>query len=155
MLLHVREAKGNVPRDIPLSPALRERLRVYYRWRKPTDWLFPSKQRRDLPLDNGTIRTLCRNAGRRARRPLPGAPPAVPPRLRHPYASSLSIDRRNRHCPKCHSRARDQWLAARAKEVLSVPYCHLISRSPMNWRRWPCRTLVWSMESCSAPGPSL
>jgi site-specific recombinase XerD len=74
MVLHVREAKGDVPRDIPLSPALRERLRIYYRWRKPTDWLFPSKQRRDLPLDNGTIRTLCRNAGRRAGIPFPVHP---------------------------------------------------------------------------------
>jgi hypothetical protein len=33
---------------------------------------------------------------------------------------------RNRHCPKCHSRARDQWLAARAEEVLPVPYSHVI-----------------------------
>jgi len=72
--MHVREAKDDVPRDIPLSPALRERLRIYYRWRKPTDWLFPSKQRRDLPLDNGTIRTLCRNAGRRAGIPFPVHP---------------------------------------------------------------------------------
>jgi site-specific recombinase XerD len=85
MVLHVREAKGDVPRDIPLSPALRERLRVYYRWRKPTDWLFPSKQRRDLPLDNGTIRTLCRNAGRRAAIPF-----AVHPHLfRHACATHM------------------------------------------------------------------
>ena len=45
MILHIRNGKGSIPRDIPLSPALRERLRVYYCWRKPTDWLFPSKQR--------------------------------------------------------------------------------------------------------------
>ena len=31
---------------------------------------------------------------------------------------------RNRHCPKCHSRARDEWLADRAEEILPVPYCH-------------------------------
>jgi len=66
MVLHVREGKGSVPRDIPLSPVLLERLRIYYRGCRPTDWLFPSKQRRDQPLDDNTIRVLCRDAGRRA-----------------------------------------------------------------------------------------
>jgi integrase/recombinase XerD len=85
MVLHVREAKGDVPRDIPLSPVLRERLRIYYRWRKPVDWLFPSKQRLDQPLDNGTIRTLCRKAGRRA-----GIPFLVHPHLfRHACATHM------------------------------------------------------------------
>jgi len=37
---------------------------------------------------------------------------------------------RNRHCPKCHSRARDQWLAARAEEILPVPYCHVVFTLP-------------------------
>ena len=31
MVLHVREGKGSVPRDIPLSRSLLERLRIYYR----------------------------------------------------------------------------------------------------------------------------
>jgi len=33
MVLHVREGKGSVPRDIALSPVLLERLRIYYRRR--------------------------------------------------------------------------------------------------------------------------
>ena len=33
---------------------------------------------------------------------------------------------RNRHCPKCQSAARDRWLAARARELLPVAYCHVI-----------------------------
>ena len=66
MLLHIRHGKGGVPRDIPLSPALRERLRIYYRWRKPTDWLFPSKQRPGQPVTCHTLRNLCAQAGRRA-----------------------------------------------------------------------------------------
>ncbi len=37
---------------------------------------------------------------------------------------------RNRHCPKCHARARDQWLAARAEEILPVPYSHIIFTLP-------------------------
>jgi putative transposase/transposase-like zinc-binding protein len=37
---------------------------------------------------------------------------------------------RNRHCPKCHSRTRDQWLADRAEEILPVPYCHVVFTLP-------------------------
>jgi site-specific recombinase XerD len=88
MVLHVREGKGDIPRDIPLSPVLLERLKTYYRWQRPADWLFPSKQHRDQPLDNGTIRTLCRNAGRRA-----GIPLLVHPHLfRHACATHMLDD---------------------------------------------------------------
>jgi hypothetical protein len=37
---------------------------------------------------------------------------------------------RNRHCPKCHSRTRDEWLAQRAQEILPVPYCHVVFTLP-------------------------
>lgn len=37
---------------------------------------------------------------------------------------------RNRHCPKCHSRTRDEWLRDRAAETLPVPYCHVIFTLP-------------------------
>lgn len=37
---------------------------------------------------------------------------------------------RNRHCPKCHSRTRDEWLEARAQELLPVPYCHVVFTMP-------------------------
>jgi hypothetical protein len=37
---------------------------------------------------------------------------------------------RNRHCPKCHSRTRDEWLRDRAAEVLPVPYCHVVFTLP-------------------------
>jgi site-specific recombinase XerD len=85
MVLHVRAGKGSVPRKIALSPALLGRLKIYYRWRKPADWLFPSKQRPGEPMDNGTIRTLCRNAGRRA-----GIPLLVHPHLfRHACATHM------------------------------------------------------------------
>jgi integrase len=63
MILHVREGKGGVPRDIALSPALLERLRIYYRWRKPKDWLFLSPRCHNHPLDDGPIRKLCDKAG--------------------------------------------------------------------------------------------
>ena len=37
---------------------------------------------------------------------------------------------RNRHCPKCQSAVRDRWLAERAKELLPVPYCHVVFTVP-------------------------
>jgi site-specific recombinase XerD len=66
MVLHIREGKGQVPRDIGLSQPLLERLRIYWRWRKPKEWLFPSKQRPDHPMDEKTVRMVCRFADRRA-----------------------------------------------------------------------------------------
>jgi len=37
---------------------------------------------------------------------------------------------RNRHCTKCQSTARDEWLAERTKELLPVPYCHVVFTVP-------------------------
>jgi hypothetical protein len=37
---------------------------------------------------------------------------------------------RNRHCPKCQSRAKEQWVAARNRELLPVPYTHLVFTLP-------------------------
>jgi integrase/recombinase XerD len=66
MVLHVRHGKGQVPRDLSLSPVLLERLRIYWRWRKPKDWLFPSRQNHPNPISDKSLRVLCANAGRRA-----------------------------------------------------------------------------------------
>ena len=37
---------------------------------------------------------------------------------------------RNRHCPKCQSAARTQWLAERQAELLPVPYFHVVFTLP-------------------------
>ena len=37
---------------------------------------------------------------------------------------------RNRHCPKCQAQARQRWLAAREREVLGVPYFHVVFTIP-------------------------
>jgi hypothetical protein len=37
---------------------------------------------------------------------------------------------RNRHCPKCQTRAKERWLAARRSELLPVPYYHLVFTLP-------------------------
>ena len=84
-LIHIRNGKGQTPRDVNLSPVLLERLRIYWRWRKPKDWLFPSKQRPNHPMDCKSIRYLCANAGRRA-----GTQRHVHPHVfRHSFATHL------------------------------------------------------------------
>ena len=37
---------------------------------------------------------------------------------------------RNRHCPKCQTNARNQWLAARSDELLGVSYFHVVFTLP-------------------------
>jgi hypothetical protein len=37
---------------------------------------------------------------------------------------------RNRHCPKCQTRAREQWLAKRSEDLFSVPYFHVVFTLP-------------------------
>lgn len=44
---------------------------------------------------------------------------------RHVYHSC-----RNRHCPQCQTRAKEAWLTARRREVLPVPYFHLVFTLP-------------------------
>ena len=37
---------------------------------------------------------------------------------------------RNRHCPKCQTQASERWLAARCRDLLPVPYFHLVFTLP-------------------------
>jgi Putative transposase/Transposase zinc-binding domain len=37
---------------------------------------------------------------------------------------------RNRHCPKCQAQARARWLAARERDLLDVPYVHVVFTLP-------------------------
>ncbi len=85
MLIHVRHAKGRIPRDIGLSPVLLERLRIYWHWLTPKDWLFPARQHPTRPLDLKTIRLICNQAAERA-----GVKKHVSPHVfRHSYATHL------------------------------------------------------------------
>lgn len=56
---------------------------------------------------------------------------------------------RNRHCPRCGSRQRQAWRAARMTELLDVPYAHLVFTLPHELNalaavhaRWVCETLL-------------
>ena len=50
------------------------------------------------------------------------------PRCGHQAISYNSC--RSRHCPKCQAQARQRWLAAREREVLGVPYFHVVFTLP-------------------------
>src|SRR5688500_18845430 len=42
------------------------------------------------------------------------------------YQAAISYNScRNRHCPKCQTQAREQWLAARQRELLATQYFHV------------------------------
>jgi hypothetical protein len=45
--------------------------------------------------------------------------------IRHVYHSC-----RNRHCPKCQNRAKEQWVTQRHQDLLPVPYYHLVFTLP-------------------------
>jgi integrase len=68
MMIHVRQGKGGHDRDVPLSGKLLEVLREYWRWKKPTAYLFPSdyEKRAGQPVSDKVIWWLCKKAAREA-----------------------------------------------------------------------------------------
>ena len=87
MMIHVRQGKGGHDRDVPLSDKLLEVLREYWRWKKPTTYLFPSdyQKRAGQPVSDKVIWWLCKKAAREA-----GIRKRVSPHtLRHSYATHM------------------------------------------------------------------
>ncbi|WP_433964364.1 tyrosine-type recombinase/integrase [Tunturiibacter gelidiferens] len=69
MVVHVRQGKGRRDRDVPLSPALLEELRGYWRWMKPKTYLFPGVVdgwRADVPISDKTVWFACQSVARAA-----------------------------------------------------------------------------------------
>ena len=90
MIVRVVEGKGGKDRDLPLSPALLETLREYWRWRKPKVYLFPSRrsQEPNQPISDKTVWIACADAAQRA-----GIRKRVTPHtLRHSWATHLLED---------------------------------------------------------------
>jgi hypothetical protein len=54
---------------------------------------------------------------------------------------------RNRHCPKCLTHARDQWLAERQRELLPVGYHHVVFTLPhdLSWLALQNKTIVYDL----------
>ena len=70
MMIRVERGKGGDSRDLPLSPALLETLREYWRWKKPRIYLFPSsigQRDQDRPISDKTVWYACKEAARHAR----------------------------------------------------------------------------------------
>jgi site-specific recombinase XerD len=88
MMIRVERGKGGAGRDIPLSPALLETLREYWRWKKPRTYLFPSSERKrgkEQPISDKTVWYACKEAARHA-----GLTKRVSPHcLRHSFATHL------------------------------------------------------------------
>ena len=54
---------------------------------------------------------------------------------------------RSRHCPKCQTNARDQWLAERHKELLPVNYVHVVFTIPheLSWLALQNKKVVYDL----------
>src|SRR6202795_414311 len=64
MVIRVVNGKWGKDRDLPLSHALLEALRAYWRWLKPRTYLFPSRRHRDKeqPITDKTVWLACNQA---------------------------------------------------------------------------------------------
>src|SRR6516225_4779753 len=65
MVVHVREGKGKYPRQVMLSPKLLALLGIYWRWRKPKDWLFLG-HKPGAPRHLSGIRQICQQLRKKA-----------------------------------------------------------------------------------------
>ena len=88
MMIRINQGKGGRDREVPLSPKLLQTLRVYFRWMRPTTFLFPGTVkgvRADLPITPNVVWLACRQAAQRA-----GITKRLSPHsLRHSCASHL------------------------------------------------------------------
>jgi len=83
-VIWVRGGKGHKDRQVMLAEPLRQVLAAYWRWKRPTDWLFPG-ERPGAHLSRETVFRNCRAAAQAAGI----AKPVHPHSLRHAFATHL------------------------------------------------------------------
>ena len=70
-----------------------------------------------------------------------------------PYTYNAYNSCRNRHCPKCQSLARAEWVESRKLELLPVQYFHVVFTLPEPMAQVALQNKRWSIISWSAPAP--
>src|SRR5690242_5341998 len=86
MMIRIVQGKGNVDREVPLSPKLLETLRLYWRWMRPTPYLLPGTEkgwRADKPIASRMVWEAVQFAATRAKLDKH----VTPHTLRHSYAT--------------------------------------------------------------------
>jgi len=83
-VIWIRGGKGRKDRQTLLPPRLLELLRVYYRWKRPKEWLFPGEEP-DKPITTKSIYLACIKAAEGAGI----SKPIHPHSLRHAFATHL------------------------------------------------------------------
>jgi integrase/recombinase XerD len=86
MMIRIIQGKGNVDREVPLSPKLLETLRLYWRWMRPKTYLFPGTEkgwRADKPITSKMAWAAVQFAATRAKL----QKHVTPHTLRHSYAT--------------------------------------------------------------------
>lgn len=80
----VRGGKGHKDRQVMLAEPLRDLLAAYWRWKRPTHWLFPGRNP-DFPIATKSVFRACQKAAQKAgiRKPI------HPHSLRHAFATHL------------------------------------------------------------------
>jgi site-specific recombinase XerD len=83
-VIWVRGGKGHKDRQVMLAEPLRELLAAYWRWKRPTNWLFPGRNP-DCPIATNSVFQACTKAARKAGI----SKPIHPHSLRHAFATHL------------------------------------------------------------------
>ena len=83
-VIWIRSGKGNKDRQTLLPPKLLELLRVYFRWKRPKEWLFPGAKP-GQPVSCKCIFQVCQQTAQQAGI----AKPVHPHSLRHAFATHL------------------------------------------------------------------
>jgi site-specific recombinase XerD len=83
-VIWIRGGKGRKDRQTLVPPRLLELLRVYYRWKRPKEWLFPG-EKPGQPITSKSIFLACKKAAEDA-----GISKSIHPHsLRHAFATHL------------------------------------------------------------------